>query len=347
MDKGHGADIEPPGGLVGDDQAWRAGGAGQRPPENQFLHIAARQCARSRFQALRLQAAHIEVFDDGLGLAARLAAAQPAQARKFGGVITLENGVFPDAQLANHANGVPVFGYAGHVLRGQRAGVGRHGLTIDAQRAAVEGLRARQHIGQRGLAIARHAGNTDDLSAACRKVDLIEQQTAIALPNLRFPEFANRRGVTGGVSAGVGGRGAADLVDLPAHHQLGQMRRAGLGACYLGNQFAATQHRNAIGNPHHFVQFVADEDDGQPLADQLLQGVEQTFALLGGEHGSGFVQNQNAGAAIKRLQDFNALALANRQVANPCLWVDPQTKALGGGLDIGGDAPFAQAWREQ
>jgi hypothetical protein len=73
---------------------------------------------------------------------------------------------------------------------------------------------------------------------------------------------------------------------------------------------------------------VADEDDGQALGHHLAQRIEQRFAFLRRQHGRGLVEDEDARAAVQRLEDFDALALADRKAADPGLGRDRQAEAL-------------------
>ena len=89
-----------------------------------------------------------------------------------------------------------------------------------------------------------------------------------------------------------------------------------------------SQHGNAMRHANHFSEFVADENDGQTLRNHLREGVEQGFAFLRREHGGGLIQNQDARAAIQRLQNFHALAFAHTQARHLGIGIDHQSKLL-------------------
>ena len=66
----------------------------------------------------------------------------------------------------------------------------------------------------------------------------------------------------------------------------------------------------------------------RPLGDHLRQRGEQRLALLRRQHRGRLVEDQDARAAVQRLQDLDALALADRQLADPRVRVDRQAEAL-------------------
>ena len=128
--------------------------------------------------------------------------------------------------------------------------------------------------------------------------------------------------------AHVAGRTAFGSLDGMAHHPLRQLPLRGSLRGRLGHQLALAQHGHAVRHAQHLAQLVADEDDGQALRHHLAQGVEQGLALGGGEHGRGFVQDQDAGAAVQRFQNLDALALAHGQGAHAGVRVHLQAELL-------------------
>ncbi len=135
--------------------------------------------------------------------------------------------------------------------------------------------------------------------------------------------------------------------DGAANHQPGQLLAIGFGALQVCHQFAVAQHRDAIRNPDHFVEFVADKDDRQTLCNELLKRRKKGFAFLRCQHRGRFIEDQDLRAAIKRLQDFDALALANRKIPDPGGRINPQSEALGGLRDFPGYPGAADCRREQ
>ena len=70
-----------------------------------------------------------------------------------------------------------------------------------------------------------------------------------------------------------------------------------------------------------------DEDDGLPLLGHRAQSVEKRVGLLRSEHGGRLVHDQNARLAVERLQDLDALLLADRELPDSCLGIDREAVA--------------------
>ena len=164
------------------------------------------------------------------------------------------------------------------------------------------------------LAVARHAGDGHDLAAA--------QRRAIT-PSQRGRAAAARTLTSRSAAHGVAGaalRGAARATASTARPTIHCASCACVGAG--GARPAATslpraQHRDAVRHAQHLVELVADEDDRQALRHHLRQRGEQRLALLRRQHRGRLVEDQDARAAVQRLQDLDALALADRQARRP------------------------------
>jgi hypothetical protein len=116
---------------------------------------------------------------------------------------------------------------------------------------------------------------------------------------------------------------------LAAHHELGELagrRRAG-GDRRDGG--AGAQDGDRVGDPQHLVELVADEDDGHALGAQAGERGEQLVDLLRDEHGGRLVEDEHAGAAVEHLEDLDALAVADPQVLDERVRVDPEAVAAG------------------
>ena len=96
----------------------------------------------------------------------------------------------------------------------------------------------------------------------------------------------------------------------------------------LGDLAAGTQHDHTLRHGHHLVELVADEDDRGALGHEQAQRREQAVGFLGRQHGGRLVEHEHARAAVQRLQDLDALALAHRQAADARVRRDRQAEAL-------------------
>ena len=74
---------------------------------------------------------------------------------------------------------------------------------------------------------------------------------------------------------------------------------------------AAPQHGDAVGDLEHLVQLVADEDDRQALALEGLEDPEELDGLLRRQHRGRLVEDEDVRPPVERLQDLDALLLAD------------------------------------
>ncbi len=112
--------------------------------------------------------------------------------------------------------------------------------------------------------------------------------------------------------------------DLAAHHQLGQLLGAGLGGLDRADHRAAPHDADVVGRLHDLAQLVGDQDDRLALLLQPFQDAEQVVGLGRGQHARRFVQDQDVGLPVERLEDFDPLLVADRQVLDQRVGVDVQ-----------------------
>ena len=74
---------------------------------------------------------------------------------------------------------------------------------------------------------------------------------------------------------------------------------------------ALSEDGDAVGYLHNFVKFVRDDNNGLAVLFHLAQNRKQRLDLLRGQNGSGLIQDQNAGASVKYLDDFHRLFFRN------------------------------------
>ncbi len=96
----------------------------------------------------------------------------------------------------------------------------------------------------------------------------------------------------------------------------------------LGHQFAAAQYADAAARRQHLVKLVRNENDRQSGGHEFFQRGEQRVRFLRRQHRRGLVENEDFGAAVKRLENFDTLAFANRQRGDRRIRIDRQPESL-------------------
>ena len=103
-------------------------------------------------------------------------------------------------------------------------------------------------------------------------------------------------------------------LDLTADHERGEgARRRARGGDRLDGA-PAPEDRHAVGDGQHLVELVRDEDHGLALLGHRAERGEERDRLLRREHRGRLVHDQDPRLAVQRLQDLDALLLADREL---------------------------------
>ncbi len=258
---------------------------------------------------------HIPLLHLGLTiLLDRLLVLQPALVVLGAAVIAEDKGLFR-LEAVDESHLVPVFRHMAEAIVAHPLRVGwmsqAHlvGLAVVGDgETALAGLEdAAEQTEQLGLAVAGYAGDADHFTGSHLEADGFD------------PLHPGVIDITEAVDLELGcPRQIRALVDLEAylaaHHQLGQLLLVGILGRHVGHHLAPAHDGNLIRDGQDLPQLVGDEDDGRALIPQLFQHFEQVIRLLRGQHAGRLVEDQDAGAAIERLEDLDPLLQAHRQI---------------------------------
>ena len=89
------------------------------------------------------------------------------------------------------------------------------------------------------------------------------------------------------------------------------------------------EHSHHIGNLHHLLEVMRDEEHSHALADEPAQRLEKLPALLRRQYGRRFVEDDGASAADEHLQDLDALFDADGKGCDPFARIDLQAELSG------------------
>ena len=192
-------------------------------------------------------------------------------------------------------------------------------LAADAQ--------ARRSPRALGLPVALDADQPDDLAGMDVEVEAVDQSVPRALTTRR-PSTATVR------SARVGLRSTRSVTSRPTIMVARSFSVTSL-VCHLGRRSCLPHHRDAVGDLQHFGQLVGDEDHRAPLLDQRADRRRTARHFLRREHGGRLVEDQDARIAVERLEDLDALLLADRQLADRRQRIDMEPEFLGERADVG------------
>ena len=224
----------------------------------------------------------------------------------------------PTSPVADHADRGAVLGHARDAgtrhTRAASAGSARPATRISPRVGAQQ---AAQHVGELRLAVAGHAGDAEisprvDRESRARSslspaADARSPRSSAARLRIRAWRRAHRR------------------LDAMADHQLGQLRlawstprRASPPACPAAAPRCGRETRSTSSSL--WLMKMIDS----PSATSVLKRGEQRLGLLRRQHRGRLVEDQHARAAVQRLQDLHALALADRQLGDARVGIDAQ-----------------------
>ena len=207
----------------------------------------------------------------------------------------------------------------------------------DADAARGAPAQAGDRLGELALAVAGDAGDRQDLARAQLERHVV--QRALSAIAVALEPLDLQHGLADVVRRDLAPRRR----DLAADHQRRERLRRRLRRLQRAERAAAAQHGDAIGDRHHLVQLVRDEDDGAPLVRHRAQRREERLHLLRRQHRRRLVEDQDARVAVQRLEDLDALLLADGELPDARVGLHRQPVALGQRGDLLLDLARVQA----
>jgi hypothetical protein len=113
-------------------------------------------------------------------------------------------------------------------------------------------------------------------------------------------------------------------------HRLWRFLRRDASACHL----AAAQYCGRMAQLLDFIELVADVENAAAFGGELTQRLEQFAHRLRGQHRGRFIHDQQTRTLQQAADDFDALALADRQGVDQPARIDRQPVALRDRLDL-------------
>ena len=309
-----GADVQAAGGLHRNQQL---GVFVDLAGDDGFLLVAARHAARDGDAALA--AAHVVLFDQTVRVGAHGRLLDEAMVLELRLPVALQHHVFLQRVVQHKAVLVAVFGDMAHAVLRALADGGVGDVRAAQRDAAAAGLfKAGQAVDELGLAVALDARQADDLARAHREADAAHGVFLVHAAGHRQTADLQHR------FAGLG-RGFFDgKLHVAADHHAGELLLGRAGDFDRANALALAQDGAAVGHRHDLVELVGDEQDALALFFEPAHDLHQLVDLLRGQHGGGFVKNQDLIVAVEHLEDLHALLHTDRDIADEGVRVDPQ-----------------------
>src|SRR5438552_9967988 len=88
-------------------------------------------------------------------------------------------------------------------------------------------------------------------------------------------------------------------------------------------------YRLSNGNLEYLVQIVLKEDHEHAYSGQNTEDLEELVGFLWSQDGGRLVEDQDVGVAVERLQDLDALLLANCDLLDAGLGIDREVEGPG------------------
>ena len=295
------ADVDPTGGVRRDQHHRRVA---HLPAHDELLLIAAGQRRRGHLDA---RGPHVEIGDDPAGVPPGTAAVQqrtPAVRRLR---LVPEHPVLPQRGLQQQGLTLSVLGDEAQPGLATAAGAPRADIAQRAGRVCdLHPTAGRPHtqdgVDQLSLAVALHPGQPQYLTGPHGQRHPVHHRsgTHAVGPHGEFRQLQSHP-LGDGAGAGTGGGQVA------ADHQLRQLAAGDLPRRHRRHGGATAHHGDLVGHRAHLVQLVADEHHGQALGGQLTQIGEQLLDLLGHQHRSRLVEDDDGGPSVEDLEDLHPL----------------------------------------
>ena len=138
------------------------------------------------------------------------------------------------------------------------------------------------------------------------------------------------------------------LQHLPAHHHGGQNPLTDLRRFPDADELSLAHDTHPVGNGHHLVELVGDDDDGHAfLSHHLAEHGEQLVGLLRRKHRRRLVQNQDIRPPVEGFQNLHPLLQPHADVPHGIVRIDLQAVFRGqlpdcvpGGGAVAEQTPF-------
>ena len=195
------------------------------------------------------------------------------------------------------------------------------GVDVDHAAARLHGLQAGDGFQQLLLAGAGDAGHAQDLTAAQGEAGVLEHGDA-------FFVFDRQMFHPQAVLGIYRSRPVDVQLHGPAHHHVGELLGIGVLGRHIADILALAQDGHPVGHVHHLVELVGDDDDGLAVGLHIAHDGEQLFRFLRGQHGGGFVQDQDIRPAVQHLDDLQGLLLGDGHIAHQLVGVHVEAVAV-------------------
>src|SRR5499426_1415688 len=227
---------------------------------------------------------------------------------------------------------MPILGHVGEPQPPQapRRASGRvaERRSLEANLSGLHRPDAGEGLEELGLAVAGHSGDADDLAPPHHEAHALD--ALHAEPVLDHEVFHLEHGLAGAR------RRLVDAQDhLAADHQLGELLRGRLGGRQGRNDLALAHQGDDVRGLADLAELVRDQEHRLALAAERGEDAEELVGFLGREDRGGLVKDEELGAPVERLEDLDALAVADAEIGDARVGVDLQMVLAAQPLELG------------
>ena len=216
-----------------------------------------------------------------------------------------------------HAHGVAV----------TDAGMGNI-LAAQVDLTAYQRLQTGQTVDELRLAVAVDTGETDDLAPAHLQGHVLDGVVLVDLASYGHVLYIQHH------VAGLTGLFVHMEADIAAHHHGGQLLGGGVFRFHSADVLTLAQDGAAVSHGHDLVELMRDEENGLALGCQIPHDLHQFVDLLRGQHGGGFVEDQDLVVPVEHLQNLGALLHTHGDILDQCVGIHVQTILLAEGQHL-------------
>ena len=199
-----------------------------------------------------------------------------------------------------------------------------------ADGAGLGGLQTRNGLQKLFLTAAGNTGNAQNLPGIGGEGHIVQLEGTLHVLHGQMLYHNAGLGIHGGRTVNV-------QRHRTSNHHIGHLLGVGFPCEHIAHELAVAQDGHPIGQVLHLVHLVGDDDDGLAVVAHIAQDLEELFRLLGGQHSSGLVQNQNIRPAIEDLHDLHRLLLGNGHIVDLLVGVHVEAVGIANLLHFGSD----------
>ena len=182
------------------------------------------------------------------------------------------------------------------------------------------------------MSAACNARDAEDFAAVGDKADVVQLGHTLAVPAGQPGDRQPRLRIDRLRSVNI-------QRNLASDHHFGQLAFIGFRCLDRRDMLSFAQDRDHIGDFHHLIQLMRDDDDRLAVLFHRAKYLKQLLRLLRRQHCGRLVQNQDVRAAIQNLENLDSLLFGDRHFINLFIRIDFKPISLTDCFNLFGNRP--------